>query len=64
MEKVVALAPVWGQGDTVDNPNPMPRRTSTTAIVLEAMPPPKIAAHEIAETDDSVRTSGSPVMGP
>jgi hypothetical protein len=60
MENVAALAPARGQGDTADNPRPAPRSTSTTATELAAMAPPRIAAHEIAETDDSTGASASP----
>jgi len=60
IEKVAALAPECGQGDTADNPSPVPRSTRTTAVELAAMPPPKMAAQEIAETVDSTRASGSP----
>src|SRR4051794_18634459 len=65
MEKVVALAPAFGHGETEDNPKPAPRKTRTTDMALAAIPPPMMAAHEIAETEDSTGAPGSsyPVTG-
>jgi hypothetical protein len=58
--KVVAEAPEFGQGDTEAKPKPDPRasRISDNAAVAKA--PPMIAAHEIAEVEDSKVWPASP----
>src|ERR1700730_6988379 len=50
---VVAVAPEVGQAEIELRPKPEPSKTRTTVNAAAAIAPPKIAAHEIAETEDS-----------
>ncbi|HEY6484591.1 MAG TPA: hypothetical protein VIY54_13790 [Steroidobacteraceae bacterium] len=54
MEKVVADAPLLGQGDTEASPSPEPNATSNNEVAAATTVPAKIAAHDTADRDDSV----------
>jgi len=59
--KVVAEAPLWGQGDTEASPKPEPRATKMRVVAAAAMAPAKMAGHEVPETGDSNGRSAAAV---
>jgi len=62
--KLVADAPPPGHGDTDESPTPEPNVTRRIVIAPMTAAPPKIAAHDIADTGDSVSGVCGPSRGP
>jgi hypothetical protein len=53
MENVAVDTPAFGQGEIEAKPRPRPSATRITDEDAAATAPPRIAFHEIAETEDS-----------